>query len=411
MHRTTLMYVGLALVTLIGNTSHANVLWRGDFLTGDHSQWSEAQSWGPGNTVPGGPTWDPSRIAVVPDPDRPGSFKCHFLVKVGDQAYNTRHNPVVDMNHRSELTHGTLVPDGAERWYGWEQFFPSDFSVTDNHTPSGGATIMQMHNIRPSDGNEDGSPRLLLSAYTDTLQLGGAPALNSSGNWIAMKVPLIKGRWFPIVVHYIFSSDPSVGLAEIWVDGKSVLSIHTMTEFPGYEQYLKMGLYPRPSAVPDINSEVRGVIEATSQADVAEFFSITPPSPTPVPPTTVPPTTGADAGTPEIDAGMPTADAGPLEADAGMAEVDAGTPEADAGTPGLDAGTPGSTMAGSGGEYLPPTGGHAAGVATSPAGSSPEIGMKASASAGCSSFAGDAWLLPALLLGGWSMRRRRVSSK
>jgi hypothetical protein len=63
---------------------------------------------------------------------------------------------------------------------------------------------------------------------------------------------LRRGWWYDILVHFVWSADPSVGLAELWIDGRRTGSAHfpTLYRHPsGATSFNYFGLYNyRPKA-------------------------------------------------------------------------------------------------------------------------------------------------------------------
>jgi hypothetical protein len=60
--------------------------------------------------------------------------------------------------------------------------------------------------------------------------------------------PVVRGRWVDWLVHIKWSSNPSVGLFEIWMDppqvgGTPLLSVSHETKWPGYDTWMIAGLY------------------------------------------------------------------------------------------------------------------------------------------------------------------------
>jgi len=291
------------ILALLGTSSfaRATILWKGDFSTGDLSQWQSPTS-PTGSSSCGCASYDTSHITLLSESGSPAQY-CQFTLAPGETAYNCNHCPPVDMDHRSELTHqgdgsgpSGLLVEGDDIWYRVEYFFPASWSVTDGQ--GGGSVATQWHHQALADGSENGSPRLLLVAFTDTFELIGAASYESQDDWTGFSVALPKGRWFVMSYHVVFSADPAKGLFEAWMDGAPIASVHTNTIFQeqvggeSFGSYLKVGEYPRPAATPTLVTSLRNVFSATTQADVA-----------------IP---AADAGSSPVDGGTPPSmDAGP----------------------------------------------------------------------------------------------------
>jgi hypothetical protein len=193
-----------------------------------------------------------------------------LTLNAGDVAYNPRHDPPQSLGNRTELTHLPTLSEGDDRWYRWRVYFPKNFAVTDGKR--GGAVFAQWHHW--SLDGEPGSPPLLLTAETNAIRVVAVPTLNSSAAETVALIPQRKGRWREFVAHVVFSSDPKKGLFEMWCDADQAVSKHLATLFPGYDAYLKMGLYRRPTARENNEIYLDDVIEATSRDDVWRTASV-----------------------------------------------------------------------------------------------------------------------------------------
>src|SRR5207248_10164105 len=132
--------------------------------------------------------------------------------------------------------------------------------------------------------------------------------------------PLNRGHWQDIVIHAKWSSDPSVGYLEIWIDGVNVLPKHMgSNKYPGMRNYLLTGLYRNghigdPNLLYPDGTHVYGTDGTPAVAYVDGFIagktkdSVLPPAAqvstsggTTTPPSTTPPASGtsAPAGSPE----------------------------------------------------------------------------------------------------------------
>ncbi|MBI5547711.1 MAG: heparin lyase I family protein, partial [Deltaproteobacteria bacterium] len=89
------------LLVLLSMPSLANAteLWRGDFETGDLSQWSRSQQ------------VSSDRLRVVSSPTRQGRHALRVEVRQGDDPINASGN-------RAELVQMTNEAEGDERYYG-----------------------------------------------------------------------------------------------------------------------------------------------------------------------------------------------------------------------------------------------------------------------------------------------------
>jgi hypothetical protein len=250
-----LLFLGLGTPS-----ARADLLWQATPTASDVGRWDRLQS-----AAPYGYDSSPDRIAPSSSPV-PGEKKqvIRITLRAGDVAWNPRGWRPVAMGNRSEMVHLPYVSEGDERWYHWRVFFPRDFAVTDGK--KGGAVFVQWHHWNQT--GEPGSPPLLFSARTGDIQLISVPELNSEEAITIASVPQQKGRWRDFLFHVRFSSDPRRALSELWVDHRPVRVEQKATLFPGYSNYLKMGLYRRPTAREDNVIYFDEIAEGTSRRDV-----------------------------------------------------------------------------------------------------------------------------------------------
>jgi MYXO-CTERM domain-containing protein len=252
----------LWLVTfLISSPAVAGVVWRGDFETGDRSQYTSAQM------------VSADRLQVVTSPVTQGRYALKATVKQGD-------DPINSSGNRNELVHDVRETSGSEYYYRWSVMFAPDF-------PS--ARTWQVFTQWHHDGSS-GSPPVEFFVYGEEIRL----TMNDSVTPWSM--PLTRGVWHEFIFHVKWSADPKVGFIELWHNREQVLAKRNMaTMYAGYNVYLKLGLY-RSDTVSQTGVVYHdGFIQATQLADV-----LPPPPPSPAP----------DAGTPDAGTTPPASDAG-----------------------------------------------------------------------------------------------------
>jgi len=269
----------LLALLLLSSAAGASVIWRGDYETGDLSQWDRID----GLT---------SMLTVVQSPVHQGTYALRVELHQGQ---------VSSSGTRNELELGNIpFVEGDERWYAWSTFFPTTFPS--NNTWQ---VFTQWHHSGCC-----GSPPLEFDIEGEEIQV------NHNGDQLVWKTPLVRGVWHDFVIHVKWSVN---GWIELWYDGQKVLDQTSVpTIYAGEYNYMKQGLYWNASITSvGVLYHDRTII-GTTMADVAP--ELLPPPPPP-----------ADAGAP--DSGPPpvadggTPDAGPV--------ADSGTPDpvADAGTP------------------------------------------------------------------------------
>jgi hypothetical protein len=370
--------LGLLVPALLAsNSAYATVIWKGDFQTGNLSQWTGTQEQAS------------DRLQIVTSPVAAGErYALQVMVESGD---------LVSNGARAELTYeGDNPAEGDERYYHWQTYFPADFNAADYWQ-----IFTQWHQYISG-----GSPPLAIMVWGNQIQLGNE---NAEYYWTT---PLQLGEWHDFIIHVIWSSNASTGAVEVWYDGQHVLPLTpTATLFAGDTVYLKQGLY-RKSAINYTQTLYDwGMTIATSLSDVLPNAQDAGTGGTAVDagtgstggaPSDAGVTSGnGDAGSSEPGRGVPAADSGsePPLVDAGTTEHDAGIspPESDAGSiSDTDAGETGTSS----------TGGST--TTSSGTGTGSEITPKRS---GCAST-GDTWALAlAVALGSLvaTKRRRRTN--
>jgi polysaccharide lyase-like protein len=243
----------VALLLSLAASASANVLWRGDYETGDFSQWTGVDGLA-------------ARLTLVQSPARQGSYALRAELHQGD---------VASSGTRNELklaTPGFYEVEGNDKWYAWSTLFPADFPA-----PATWQVFTQWHHSGCC-----GSPPVEFDVVGETVQLA------HDGGTILWKAPLVRDVWHDFVVHVFWSS--SSGYLELYYDGAKVLDRTPLqTLYPGEYAYLKQGLYRDASIAPVGVVYHDGMVMGTSLADVAPQLSAPPPAPAP------------DAGTPAPD--------------------------------------------------------------------------------------------------------------
>ncbi|MFN7133400.1 MAG: heparin lyase I family protein, partial [Myxococcales bacterium] len=109
MNRFISAAAALALACLLApSPASARVLWKGDFESGDLSQWTRAQ------------IMNGDRFKVIDTPVRSGRYAAKVTVKRGD-------DPINSSGNRNEVLHLTFEPKGSERWYRFSTMFDPSF--------------------------------------------------------------------------------------------------------------------------------------------------------------------------------------------------------------------------------------------------------------------------------------------
>jgi hypothetical protein len=170
-------------------------LWSGDFETGDLSQWSLNQS------CPGG-------VATVTSPVRSGRYAAKFTVS--DSSTNANCPLVPTSDPRAQLVGPPMFTEGSDDYIGFSTYFPANFPTIS----SGWMQIAEIYG--PPYG---GSPSIGIDVTGNRLTLDRDPTHIWDTIWISpSEIPKGVG-WENFVLHVKFSTDPSVGFVELWLNG------------------------------------------------------------------------------------------------------------------------------------------------------------------------------------------------
>jgi hypothetical protein len=145
---------------------------------------------------------------------------------------------------RSELEPNIqFYREGDEAWFGFAWNLPDDFPVN----AEGWQVLAQWKN------SGDGSPPIEVKVEGGQFKLdGGAGGDDPGGNYFSVPIgPALTGRQTDIVVHIVFSTDPSKASVDVWQNGQQRITGYKPpggTRYEGDDSYLKTGIY-RDSAI------------------------------------------------------------------------------------------------------------------------------------------------------------------
>lgn len=264
---------------LLTTTAFATTVWRGDFETGDTSQWSKTQA------------VSADRLSVVSSPVREGQYALKATVRQGD-------DPIGASGNRNELVYFGNEAVGSEYYYKWSTLFPDDYPSEKTWQ-----LFAQWHHFGCC-----GSPPLQFIVNGEQIMLAGV----GKTVWTA---PLERGKWYDFIMHAKWSPDPAEGFLELWVNGEKVVPrMAVATMFPNDTNYLKLGLYRNSTIAPVGVVYHDGFTMATALEDVLPAQASRPPEPVPPEealPSTEPPATQELMST--TDNAAPASEQGSLE--------------------------------------------------------------------------------------------------
>lgn len=226
----------------------ADVAWKGDFETGNISQWTRSQAVAN------------SRLQVVTDVVREGRYALKATVRQGD-------DPIDASGNRNELLYISQEKPGSTWFYKWSTMFPKGYPSSDSWQ-----VFAQWHQEGCC-----GSPPLefFVRGEEMNLRVGGADGA------VLWQAPLNRGAWHDFVLEVKWSSNKKVGYVQLWHNGKvAVPRTFAATQYGSEFNYLKLGLYRDDSIRPEAFVYHDGFTMASKLVDVMP----PPPAPQPAPP-------------------------------------------------------------------------------------------------------------------------------
>jgi hypothetical protein len=224
--------------------SAGSVLWRGNYETGDFSQWAEPQSACTGNGYSVTDVGN-SCASVVSSPVRQGGRAGRF--QIGP------HTAAAPSAERAEVYAGVAETggyEGQEWYYAWSTMFPAagnplgfwpDFAnwnvFTDFHNPGSCNSNVQL-------GINATGALPFLYFEDDNFPTGNC---SDPSSMLYKNLGTLQfDHWYDFVLHVKWSSDPGVGYVELWVDGVKVVPLtngQTMADVSSASVYWKQGFY------------------------------------------------------------------------------------------------------------------------------------------------------------------------
>jgi hypothetical protein len=217
-------------------TLPAEVLWRGDFETGDTSQWKGAPKDG---------------VKVVTDPVRAGKYALRID---GTNAAKKGNRDRIELQHQPKPP-GTA--EGTERYFGWSVYLPKKLSDAS-------------HSLGYFETRNSWSQLMAFEVKGEDILFTTRQPCTRHWNGKGKMTP---GLWHDFALHVLWSRDPKKGFVEVWFDGEQVVPLtKTATQRDENVAFFQIGLFRETSEVPE-TILLDHVTEATTLADV------TPPRP------------------------------------------------------------------------------------------------------------------------------------
>jgi hypothetical protein len=252
--------------TRAGDTTHAGAVWRGDYTTGNFSQWTAQQSACTG----GGPEVGSSCASIVSSPVRAGAYAAEF---------QTPSYPGPERAEVSASVSQTGGYEGQEQYYAWSTMFPAAGNQQGFWSVGGDwNNFTQWHNANNSCGNNIqfgvDSTRGTNLLYSDLTRRQPG---DCEGDVRAVHAVLGRLRfdaWYDFIARIKWSTNPSVGFYEAWMNGIQVVrKTFGPTMWDSQGAYWKQGFYR--GAFPAANTVYEaGAVRGTSLAAVTGNFRL-----------------------------------------------------------------------------------------------------------------------------------------
>jgi len=222
----------LTMLLMSASAVSAEVIWRGDFETGNTEQWK------------GAPTSD--SIKIVQEPVREGKYALRI------DGTNAARKGKLD---RIEFQHQPKPPgtaEGTERYFGWSVFVPK--KLTDD-----------FHSVGYFETRN--SWRQLMAFEVRGEDLKFSTRVPYKLHWTG-KGKFTPGRWHDFAVHVLWSRDADKGFVEVWFDGEKVVPrAKTATLLDENVAFFQLGFMRDTIDVPE-TIIIDHVVEATTLAEV-----------------------------------------------------------------------------------------------------------------------------------------------
>jgi hypothetical protein len=231
--------LAVSCLVFVGD-ARAAVLWKGDFETGDVSQWDGSTAIKTG-----------ARDNLVFVSDQVADGKKAAKITLRDDIIFEPYN-----QSRVEVKHvGLHTLDGEDSYFAWSFMVPKDAEIRNNigyweSTPSSKNTMTFF--IEPAQG---GGTNLKF----------GTGDLGQTLRWT---VKLELNKWHRIALHNHWSQDPNVGKVDVWYDGTQVVTGASVAKRDVNKLFFQMGLHRSDPSPPVQDIYIDAAMEADSQADI-----------------------------------------------------------------------------------------------------------------------------------------------
>ena len=231
--------IAVSCLVLTSN-ARAALLWKGDFETGDVSQWDGSTATKTGNR---------DNLIFVSDSVADGKKAAKITLR-DDIIFEPYNQSRVEVKHV-----GLHTLDGEDSYFAWSFMVPKDAEIRSNigyweSTPTSKNTMTFF--IEPAQG---GGTNLKF----------GTGDLGQTVRWT---VKLELSKWHRLALHNHWSQDPNVGKVDVWYDGTQVVTGASVAKRDVNKLFFQMGLHRSDPSPPVQDIYIDAAMEADSQADI-----------------------------------------------------------------------------------------------------------------------------------------------
>ena len=197
------------------------------------------------------------QVRVTTDNPFPGTdASVEYRVRQGETGWN-RTVGTLRAEVRDSITASGSPTEGTEQFWGTAVYVPADFDWDERGQFFG---VLQWHQTANS-----GNPNIHVWSDVDEnskIDIRGGTGGRTSGDAQFSRTydlgPAKLGGWDQLTFRFIWSSDDSVGLTEVWRDGVKVLSAQGANKYVDQSLYIKQGIYSAQGVTPGREWMIRG---------------------------------------------------------------------------------------------------------------------------------------------------------
>jgi len=202
----------VALVGLNAGAARAELLFHGDFETGDLEQWTFLLK--------------PEGLSVVMDPVFEGAHAGKVTITANELWPNGLNR--VEVQHEPEEQH---TAEGADLYYGYSFYLPEELTEDDHQ-------IFYWETNAKNTGNYQ---QMMHVAVTGTHMRFATQKPSYKVHW-EQDALVTAGTWHRLAIHIKFANDPQVGAVDLWFDGEQVVTGAKAQTYIGDPTFVQHGI-------------------------------------------------------------------------------------------------------------------------------------------------------------------------